>query len=356
MKYNAPYGSTDPDAGYVDKDTPGAVRGSVPPAAAIEMPQREIVDVIIKAGFTPADGPQLATAIQSGRLNYAVVGGSANDLTATLVPAPAALMDGFPVRLRLAFNNTGPMTFNLNSLGQKQVVRFNGNPTARGDFNRNTIADLAFDLPRDRWIVTSPIRSGSGAGQQVFKTPGAMYFTVPDGVFEIEVEAWGGGGGGGGVGSGGGGSAGGGGAGAPEKLIMSVTPGDILIGFVGAGGPGGGLGGSGANGGSTGFAGLLTANGGVGGKPNPTGDGGAGGVGSGGYLGTKGGSGTAGASGASVSGGPGGSSGFGGAGGGGGFGAAGAGEWPGGGGGGSGSAGPNNGGAGADGGIIIKWR
>lgn len=64
MLYHAPYGSVDPNAAYVDHDTPGNVRGSVPPAAAIEMPQREIVDVIAKAGLTPASQLQLWDALR----------------------------------------------------------------------------------------------------------------------------------------------------------------------------------------------------------------------------------------------------------------------------------------------------
>ncbi|MBB4952774.1 hypothetical protein H4S14_000816 [Agrobacterium vitis] len=64
MKYYPPYGSTDPNAPYIDKDTASAVRGSVPPAAAIENPMREIVDVIAAAGLTPSDGLQLLSALQ----------------------------------------------------------------------------------------------------------------------------------------------------------------------------------------------------------------------------------------------------------------------------------------------------
>lgn len=63
MKYHAPYGSTDPDAPYLDRNTPALQRGSVPPAAAIEQPQREIVDVIEKADMTPDDSLQLWEAL-----------------------------------------------------------------------------------------------------------------------------------------------------------------------------------------------------------------------------------------------------------------------------------------------------
>lgn len=65
MKYNPPAGSQDPDAKYVTGQ-PGKVRGSAVPAEAVEHPQREIVEVIKKAGLTPSadDLGQLWKALQ----------------------------------------------------------------------------------------------------------------------------------------------------------------------------------------------------------------------------------------------------------------------------------------------------
>lgn len=67
MKYIQPYGSTDPNAAYVDRNTPGAIAGSRVPAAAIEHPQREIMAVIAAAGLAPdsADLTQLLQAIHN---------------------------------------------------------------------------------------------------------------------------------------------------------------------------------------------------------------------------------------------------------------------------------------------------
>lgn len=53
MEYLAPYGSSDPNAAYVDRSTPNAQAGSKVPAGAVEHPQREIVKVIMEAGLTP---------------------------------------------------------------------------------------------------------------------------------------------------------------------------------------------------------------------------------------------------------------------------------------------------------------
>ena len=63
MKYNPPAGSQDPNAKYVTGQ-PGKVRGSAVPAEAVEHPQREIVEVIKKAGLDP-DGDDLTQLWQA---------------------------------------------------------------------------------------------------------------------------------------------------------------------------------------------------------------------------------------------------------------------------------------------------
>lgn len=65
MKYEKPCNETDPNAGYKDFNLETGEPGSIPPAAAIEMPQREIVAAIVAAGLVPSgeDGGQLAQAI-----------------------------------------------------------------------------------------------------------------------------------------------------------------------------------------------------------------------------------------------------------------------------------------------------
>ena len=41
MKYNQPYGITDPEAPYINGDPSIGRQGSIIPAAAVEFPQRE---------------------------------------------------------------------------------------------------------------------------------------------------------------------------------------------------------------------------------------------------------------------------------------------------------------------------
>ena len=70
MKYNAPYGSADQNASFVNGSPTS--RGSVIPAGAIEDPQREIVNAIIALGLTPStsDKSQLAKGLLAQSLAY----------------------------------------------------------------------------------------------------------------------------------------------------------------------------------------------------------------------------------------------------------------------------------------------
>ena len=46
MKYNQPYGITDPEAPYINGDPSIGRQGSIIPAAAVEFPQRDIISAI----------------------------------------------------------------------------------------------------------------------------------------------------------------------------------------------------------------------------------------------------------------------------------------------------------------------
>jgi len=167
MKYQAPFGSVDPDAPYVDRNVPGAVVGSKVPAAAIEDPQRELANLIAGVGLTPdeADLHQVAKAIQSNRMNFATAGGTANALTATLTPAPAALVAGLRASLIVpAINTSATVTLNVNGLGAVAVVRRNTNSLGIGDIQAG-LNDFEYDGTYWR-LMSAPfgqsLISGSG--------------------------------------------------------------------------------------------------------------------------------------------------------------------------------------------------
>jgi hypothetical protein len=135
MKYNQPYGMSDPNAPYVNGDPSVGLRGSIPPAASIEFPQRELVNFFLNNGLTPdnADLNQLCKGVQAGIMHYAVDAGTKNNLQCVMVPAPGKYYDGMFVFVVPAFTNDGPSTINLNSIGPKNIVRRGGGATQAGD-------------------------------------------------------------------------------------------------------------------------------------------------------------------------------------------------------------------------------
>src|SRR6185437_13478980 len=67
MQYNQPFDQpSNPSASYQNGNPAAGIPGSIPPATAIEFPQREIVAAITAAGLTPsnADLAQLTEALQ----------------------------------------------------------------------------------------------------------------------------------------------------------------------------------------------------------------------------------------------------------------------------------------------------
>lgn len=358
MKYIAPTGATDPSAPYVGRNIAAGIQGSRVPPEAVEHPQRELDALIAKSGRTPSSAvlTQVSDAVRSQRLNYvATVGGTANALTLTLDPAPAAWSDltGTPLRLKVATTNTGAATLAVNALATVAIKRLDGSALQAGDLRAGQIAEVAYDGTNAQ-LLTPP--AAAPAKVTYYETPGSYTFTVPPGVYSLDVEVWGAGGGGGGTGNSTLGGAGGGGAGGYSRKRVPTTPGQTYAITVGAGGAAGGQGGAGGAGGSSSFGSECSATGGGGGlQAGGPGNGGQGGVGTGGDINSMGGNGSAGAQASPGSGGPGGGAPFGGAGGGGAPGIPSGGTFPGGGGGARGSASLGAGGAGANGLVIVKY-
>lgn len=181
MKYIPPYGSLDPDADYVDRDTPAAVVGSKIPAKFPRFVLREMVDVIAKSGITPDDVLQLSAAVRSQRMNYFVPGGTANALTITMAPVPTSYTEliGVPIRLKIATTNTGAVTLNVNGLGAKAVVsKAAATALASGDFTADDLADVMYD--GTRFQVMSVVPSGTAASYILAGRPAqkASYFVA----------------------------------------------------------------------------------------------------------------------------------------------------------------------------------
>ena len=91
---------------------------------------------------------------QSGKWSFATASGSANTITATLTPAPAELVEGMAVCLRLSATNTGPATLNLNGLGAKAVTDRTSTALSAGDLQAGEYALLRYDGVRWRVELT----------------------------------------------------------------------------------------------------------------------------------------------------------------------------------------------------------
>ena len=150
MKYQPPFGSSDPNASYVDRNTVGATSGSRVPAKAIEQMQRELVALQTFCGLSESDTDLqlVAKAIQTGKLNFAVAGGTANAITATFAPVPASPIDGMVIRVKMTAANTGAATLNGDP-----IVLENGSALSGGELKSTVIYE--FRRNGSNWVLSS---------------------------------------------------------------------------------------------------------------------------------------------------------------------------------------------------------
>jgi hypothetical protein len=108
MKYEQPYGVSDPNAPYINGNPQIGLQGSIPPAASIENPQREIVNFISQSNLVPTDADlyQLTKAARSQFVNFANDIGSQNQLSVALDPPLVTYTVGLVLRVRVAVQNT----------------------------------------------------------------------------------------------------------------------------------------------------------------------------------------------------------------------------------------------------------
>lgn len=148
MKYNQPYGVSDPNAPYINGNPSTGTMGSIPPAASIEYPQREIVNLISHANLVNpdnADLSQLARSVQSMLMNAQDDAGTANAYQVTMHPAPNAYYKYLMVILKVGNSNTGPSVLNVNALGPKPIVRVDGTALDADALIKDAIVCLMYD-------------------------------------------------------------------------------------------------------------------------------------------------------------------------------------------------------------------
>ena len=148
MQYNQPFDQPNaPAAGYVNANPGTGIPGSIPPAAAFEFPQREIVNVVAAAGMVPNNGDltQLLQACRSGVLDYIVDTGGTNALVITPLPVFLSLPAGTRFRIKAKGAPTAATALQVNNLAPIPVVKSGGNPLTGGEYGANDIISVAFD-------------------------------------------------------------------------------------------------------------------------------------------------------------------------------------------------------------------
>lgn len=151
MKYVPPFGPPGavlPDASYINGDPNISRKGSIPPAEAMEHPQREIVNAITDAAQVPneQDLHQLTKAIRDGKLNYCLDTGPLNQLEVTIPGPPITSYGaGLTLRVLIAHTNTGPVTIAVGSVNPTSVKRRDGSELNANDLVAGQVATLVSD-------------------------------------------------------------------------------------------------------------------------------------------------------------------------------------------------------------------
>ncbi|HEY2242739.1 MAG TPA: hypothetical protein VGH47_00775 [Xanthobacteraceae bacterium] len=179
MKYEQPYGITDPNAPYINGNPAAGIQGSIPPAAAFEFPMRELVALIAAGGQTPSDSDlqQLLRSVRGQLINYCVDQGTlANNYTAAFNPPLIAYTNGMPFRLRVANTNTGISSFDAGP-GRHPVKRYGGADPAAGDIPAGSIAELVWNTDHFELMNFAGVSTGGGGPPPVV-VPGLVNVQV----------------------------------------------------------------------------------------------------------------------------------------------------------------------------------
>jgi hypothetical protein len=166
MRYQAPYGVSDPDSPYINGNPSLGIQGSIPPAAAFEEPMREIVAVINSSGITPDDGDlqQLAKGVRSQFMNFAQDVGTVDNLIVSFTPPLLTYTPGLIIRVLINNSNDGSSTIDAGA-GRVLIKRTNGLPTQAGDLPAGGVVGLVFD--GTAFQIMNYFAAGTGGGGTV---------------------------------------------------------------------------------------------------------------------------------------------------------------------------------------------
>ena len=83
--------------------------------------------------------------IQRAQPSYAVDTGAANAIVVTLSPAAAEYKAGMVVRPKIAFDNSGATTINVNGLGLRSIVHPDGRAVLKKELLKDMVPELIYD-------------------------------------------------------------------------------------------------------------------------------------------------------------------------------------------------------------------
>ena len=160
MKYEPPYGSPGSNDPYINGNPSTGTMGSIPPAASIENPQREIVNYINDSGLTASDADlhQLSKSVQSGKVNYAIDAGAANFIAITPTPAVVTYALGQRFNIKVLNSNTGPTQLNVSNVGWTPIVHSDLTALGGGEILAGQMIDVAWD--GSHWQLLTGGRGG----------------------------------------------------------------------------------------------------------------------------------------------------------------------------------------------------
>lgn len=209
---------------------------------------------------------QVPRSVQYGLFNsVADTSATPNAIVASINPPITTYGSYLRVSVQVANTNTSASTLNLNGVGAANILLANQTALVGDEMVAGGIYDFIW-LGGGNFQLMNPSITKAFLTTVQLTTSGN--FTVPAGVFELQVEGSGAGGGGGGAAtltSGGGGA-----SGSKSWTRIEVVPGQVIPFVIGAGGAGGGIGADGVSGGATNFSTFLTAPGGGHGWANST--------------------------------------------------------------------------------------
>lgn len=182
MEYNEPFGRNTNDP-YVDGNPSLGIEGDIIPAAAVEYPQREIVNFIEQSAFLPSneDLNQLGRSVQLDLVNYGIDFGTVNAMAVTLNPAPITYRAGLKIFILVEVANTGTTTLNVNNLGAVPVRHPDLTELSPGDVIHDGIALVYYDGTQFQLLFGAKPTSGPAGPAGSIGAPGLAGAQGPPG-------------------------------------------------------------------------------------------------------------------------------------------------------------------------------